>query len=176
MSSIGITGLIVETHNWGRSVSFWRDLGYALVEPEQLRHPAGGPFSFLVERPEGQKLEVVPMLAIEDATTFTPPAAGAIQRGFEPQHWGVSEMGLLDPDRRPLSVQGPLPAGVARRPQATASRVSRIHQPPHCMRRPRATRPVSATRSRGSELSAPDGSTRSRSCERRSERRILPRG
>ena len=27
MSSNGIEGLIVETHNWGKSVAFWRDLG-----------------------------------------------------------------------------------------------------------------------------------------------------
>ena len=37
------------------------------------------------------------------------PSYHGNQRGFEPQHWGVSEMRLLDPDRRPISVQGPLP-------------------------------------------------------------------
>ena len=112
MSSKGIEGLIVETHNWGKSVAFWRDLGYDLEESLVLRHPAGGPFIYLIERPETQSLEVLPIVAIEDSETFTPPAAGTIQRGFEPQHWGVSEMLPLDPDRRPISVQSPLPDGV----------------------------------------------------------------
>ncbi len=112
MSSNGIEGLIVETHNWGKSVAFWRDLGYDLEHSLVLRHPAGGPFIYLIERPETQNLEVVPIVAVEDSTTFTPPAAGTVQRGFEPQHWGVSEMHLLDPDGRPISIQGPLPPGV----------------------------------------------------------------
>ncbi len=112
MSSNGIEGLIVETHNWGKSVAFWRDLGYDLERSLLLRHPAGGPFIYLVERPATQNLEVLPVVAVDDSTTFTPPAAGEVQRGFEPRHWGMSEMLLLDPDRRPISVQGPLPHGV----------------------------------------------------------------
>ncbi len=112
MSSNGIEGLIVETHNWGKSVAFWRELGYDLVHSLLLRHPAGGPFIYRVERPETQNLEVVPIVAAEDTTTFTAPAAGTVQRGFEPQRWGVSEMLLLDPDRRAISVQGLLPHGV----------------------------------------------------------------
>ena len=43
MSSNGIKGLIVETHKWGKSVAFWRDLGYDLERSLLLRHPAGGP-------------------------------------------------------------------------------------------------------------------------------------
>ena len=112
MGSNGIEGFIVETHNWGKSVKFWSALGYDLKHSLVLRHPAGGPFVYLIERPETQNLEVIPIVAIEDSATFTPPAAGTVQRGFEPQHWGVSEMRLLDPDRRPISVQGPLPEGV----------------------------------------------------------------
>ena len=112
MGSNGIEVLIVETHNWGKSVKFWSALGYDLKHSLVLRHPAGGPFVYLIERPETQNLEVIPIVAIEDSATFTPHAAGTVQRGFEPQHWGVSEMRLLDPDRRPISVQGPLPEGV----------------------------------------------------------------
>ncbi len=112
MSSNGIERLIVETHNSGKSVAFWRDLGYDLEHSLVLRHPAGGPFIYLIEQPETQNLEVKPIVAIEDSTTFTPPAAGTVQRGFEPQHWGVSEMLLLDPDGRTISIQGPLPPGV----------------------------------------------------------------
>lgn len=97
MSSNGIEGLIVETHNWGKSVAFWPGLGYDLEDSLVLRHPVGGPFIYLVEQPETQNLEVVPIVAVEDSTTFTPPAAGTVQRGFEPQHWGVSDMCYLTP-------------------------------------------------------------------------------
>ncbi len=112
MSSNGIAGLIVETHNWGKSVAFWRDLGYTMEDSLVLRHPAGGPFVYLNEQPDSHNLEVIPIVAIEDSATFTPPTAGTVQREFEPQHWRVSEMLLLDPDGRPISVQGPLPPGV----------------------------------------------------------------
>ena len=102
----------METHNWGKSVEFWRDLGYVLEHSLMLRHPARGPFIYLVEQPQTQNLEVLPIVVVEDSETFTPLAAGTVQRGFGPQHWGVSEMLLRDPDRRPISVQGPLPHGV----------------------------------------------------------------
>ena len=112
MSSNGIDGLIVDTHNWGKSVAFWRELGYDLEDSLVLRHPAGGPFIYLIEQPQTQSLEIRPIVAVDDATTFTVPAAGTVQRGFEPQHWGVSEMLLFGPDRMPLSIQAPLPPSV----------------------------------------------------------------
>ena len=30
MTTNGIQGLLIETHNWGRSVAFWKALGYEL--------------------------------------------------------------------------------------------------------------------------------------------------
>ena len=112
MNSKGIEGLIVDTHNWGKSVAFWNDLGYDLEDSLVLRHRTGGPFIYLIEQAETENLEIRPIVGIEDASTFTPPAAGTVQREFEPQHWEVSEMLLLDPDGREISVQGPLPDGV----------------------------------------------------------------
>ena len=98
MSSNGIEGLIVETHNWGKSVAFWRDLGYDLKNSLVLRHPAGGPFIYLVEQPETQNLEVLPVVAIEDSTTFTPPAAASAQHnGF-----------LMDGTRRRNEARSPV--------------------------------------------------------------------
>ena len=38
MSSRGIEGLIPETHNWGKSVAFWRDLGPL---PDDVEAPEG---------------------------------------------------------------------------------------------------------------------------------------
>ncbi len=119
MSSNGIEGLFIETHNWGKTVAFWKSLGYD-VEFEtdhhsgMMRHPHGGPYLFIAERPPGQVLTVQPVIAVDDAVRFTPPSAGTVVRPFEAQHWQVLEMLLDDPDGRRLSVQAPLPAAKTR--------------------------------------------------------------
>jgi hypothetical protein len=114
-SSDGIQGLLIETHNWGKTVAFWQALGYELEfetdhHSGQLRHPAGGPYLFVAERPAGTPLQVQVGLAVRDASKFTPPAAGTVVRPFEAQHWNMLEMLLADPDGRALSVHAPLPA------------------------------------------------------------------
>ena len=65
MSSNGIAGLIVETHNWGKSVAFWRDLGYTLEDSLVLRHPAGGPFVYVDEQPDSQTSKSYPSLPLK---------------------------------------------------------------------------------------------------------------
>jgi len=112
----GIQGILIETHNWGKTVSFWKALGYELEfetdhHSGQLRHPRGGPFIFVVERPVGTPLQLQPMFAVHDAATFSPPDSGVVLRSFEAQHWNVLEMLLADPDGRCFSVQAPLPPG-----------------------------------------------------------------
>ena len=113
MNSNGITGLVVETHNWGKSVAFWQQLGFELEESLVLRHPAGGPMVYLLEIPETESVAIRPVVDIDDAAEFVPPAAGSVNRAFEPQHWKVLEMLLGDPDGRGVSVQAPLPPGIA---------------------------------------------------------------
>jgi hypothetical protein len=113
MTTAGITGLLIETHNWGKTVAFWKALGFELEfetdhHSGQLRHPGGGPFLFIAERPEGSPLLLQPVLSVADATRFTPPASGVVVRPFEAQHWNVLELLLADPDGRQLSVQAPL--------------------------------------------------------------------
>jgi hypothetical protein len=56
MKTKGIDGILIETHNWGSTVAFWRDLGYELKfetdhNSGRLRHPRGGPYIFVAERP-----------------------------------------------------------------------------------------------------------------------------
>lgn len=114
MQTSGIEGILIETHNWGKTVAFWQALGYELEfetdhHSGQLRHPRGGPYLFVAERPEGHALQVIPAVAVSDAATFTPPAAGTVVRPFEPQHWQALEMRLADPDGRPIGVHAPLP-------------------------------------------------------------------
>jgi hypothetical protein len=117
----GIEGLYIETHNWGKTVAFWQAMGYVLeFETDhgsgQLTHPAGGPYVFVAERPAAKSLETHPIVRAEDASTFTPPAGAAIDKPFTPEHWGVVEMYVVDPDGRHVSVQAPIPEGVATPP------------------------------------------------------------
>jgi hypothetical protein len=115
MTTEGIQGLLIETHNWGKTVAFWKALGYQLEfetghHSGQLRHPSGGPFLFVAERPEGAALRLQPMIAIHDAATFSVPSSGTVVHPFEAQHWNVLELLLADPDGRHLSVHAPLPS------------------------------------------------------------------
>ncbi|MDB4986636.1 MAG: hypothetical protein JWN04_1814 [Myxococcaceae bacterium] len=116
MTTDGVEGLLIETHNWGRAVAFWKALGYSLEfetdhHSGRMRHSAGGPYLFVVERPAGTPLKLQPVLAVRDAANFSPPGSGCVIRAFEAQHWNALEMLLADPDGRPLSVQAPLLAG-----------------------------------------------------------------
>jgi hypothetical protein len=113
VGSSGIEGLMLETHNWGKSVAFWQGLGFELEfetdhNSGQLRHPNGGPWLFIAEIPEGQPVEMQPVLQVDDAEHFEPPSAGTVERDFEEQHWQVLEMVVRDPDGRRFSVQAPL--------------------------------------------------------------------
>ena len=78
----GIEGLLIETHNWGKSVAFWQGLGYVLEfetdhNSGQLRHPTGGPYLFIAEVPESASVSWQPMLGLDDAARFTPPSRSA---------------------------------------------------------------------------------------------------
>lgn len=112
MATRGIEGLIIQTRNWGRTVAFWQGLGYQ-VEFEtgrnsgRLEHPAGGPYLFVVERPDGPDPEIQPLVGTDNADGFEPPRAGTVEHPFTVRHWGAAEMLLRDPDGRPVSVQAP---------------------------------------------------------------------
>jgi hypothetical protein len=116
MKTDGIDGILIETHNWGKTVAFWKDLGYE-VEFEtdhhsgRLRHPRGGPYVFVAERPPTQPLQVVLGVAVADAAQFTPPSTGTVLRPFEKQHWPALQMLVADPDGRQLAVEAPLRNG-----------------------------------------------------------------
>ena len=117
MATEGIEGFLIETHNWGATVAFWKGLGYELrFETDhhsgQLEHPSGGPFLFLAERPESHVLEMHPIVRCPDSTSFEAPAGAPVDKPFTPEHWGVVEMLVRDPDGRRVSIQAPLPAGV----------------------------------------------------------------
>lgn len=67
MATEGIRGLYAETRNWGKSVAFWKGLGYEFeFETDHhsglLRHPSGGTWIFMAERPDGRVLETYPIV------------------------------------------------------------------------------------------------------------------
>ena len=78
MKTEGIEGWLIETHNWGKTVAFWKGLGYELEfetdhHSGQLRHPAGGTYLCIAERPASQVLQIVPAVAVKAAAQFAPP-------------------------------------------------------------------------------------------------------
>lgn len=114
MTTRGIEGILIETHNWGKTVAFWKALGYRLEfetdhHSGQLRHPSGGPYLFVAERAEGTPLKLQLALGVGDPKEFTPPSAGTVVHDFEVQHWGDLQMMLADPDGRELSVNAASP-------------------------------------------------------------------
>jgi hypothetical protein len=120
MATDGIEGLLIETHNWGKTVAFWQGLGYRLEfetdhHSGQLRHPSGGPYIFVAERPPTQALQIQLAVGVRDASTFEPPAAAVVVRPFERAHWPALEMTLADPDGRHLGVHAPLPGSEEQR-------------------------------------------------------------
>jgi hypothetical protein len=121
MTTHGIDGVLIETHNWGKSVAFWQGLGYVLEfetdhHSGQLRHPDGGPYLFIAERPPSQPLQVVLGLRVDTAAAFKPPATGTIKRRFTKQHWGSLQMLLADPDGRVLGIEAPATRRPRRKP------------------------------------------------------------
>jgi hypothetical protein len=118
MSTQGIAGFYIETRNYGATAAFWRSLGFAnAFETDhgsgQWEHPTGGAYVFIAERADpAHVLLTYPVLAVEDSTRFAPVRAPKYVRPFEPQHWGVVEALVADPDERLVSLQAPVPDGV----------------------------------------------------------------
>ncbi len=116
MATEGFMGFYVETRNYGATAAFWTSLGFENVfETDhgsgQWQHPAGGPYVFINEQLD-RPLTTYPILAVADATTFAPSRPPDFVQPFTPQHWGVVEAIVHDPDGRAVSFQAPLPAGV----------------------------------------------------------------
>jgi hypothetical protein len=92
MTTTGIEGVYIETHNWGKTVAFWKALGFELTfetdhHSGQLEHPTGGPFLFVAERPADHEVQTQLIVAVDDVNTFTPDAPVVISKPFEPTHW-----------------------------------------------------------------------------------------
>jgi hypothetical protein len=116
MATNGFQGFYVETRSYEATSVFWSALGFEEVFATdhgsgQWVHPSGGPYVFIAEQHE-RELTTHPILAVADPATF-PTDGLQVARPFEPQHWGVTEAMLRDPDGRDVSLQATLPDGVA---------------------------------------------------------------
>ena len=111
MTTQGIEGLYVATHNWGKTVKFFQALGYQLdFETDhhsgQLRN-GDGPYVFVAEVPVDQPTGMQVVIAVDDAATFDVDPALDVVTHFEPTHWGTQEMTVRDPDGRIWNFQAP---------------------------------------------------------------------
>jgi len=111
----GFEGFYVETRNYGAAGAFWASLGFENVfETDhgsgQWQHPNGGPYVFINEQHDAP-LDMRPVLHVADSTAFAPDRTLDIATPFTPQHWGVVEAIIRDPDGRRIGLQAPLPPG-----------------------------------------------------------------
>jgi hypothetical protein len=116
MATEGIEGFYVGTRNYGATAAFWGSLGWKAVFETghgsgQFEHPNGGPWVFIDENVEGP--ETHPVLQVADAASFSPGRDLDYIQPFTPEHWGTTMAMVRDPDGRIVSLQAPVPDGVA---------------------------------------------------------------
>ncbi|HKY52445.1 MAG TPA: VOC family protein [Candidatus Limnocylindria bacterium] len=99
--------IYIETHNWGKSVAFWRALGFELDEDRGtsglLRPRAGGPYIYLAEIAGDRTPAVELYLSVTDETPPERPAE--VVTPFTATHWGTREMAVRDPDGRLVKLE-----------------------------------------------------------------------
>ena len=107
MPADSIHHIYIETHNWGKSVAFWRALGFQLDDDSgpsgMLRPTGGGPYIYLAEVPADRKPAVELYLSTTDETAPARPAE--VVAPFAATHWGTREMAVRDPDGRLVKLE-----------------------------------------------------------------------
>ncbi len=123
MTTEGFQGQYFETRSYDATAAFWQALGFENVfETDhgsgQWRHPSGGPYVFVNEQHDTE-LETHPILRVADASAIDLAGTFDVARPFTPEHWGVVEALVRDPDGRVVSLQAPLPPEVGEAEAAT---------------------------------------------------------
>ena len=108
MPADSIHHIYIETHNWGKSVAFWRELGFELDEDPAkssalLRPRGGGPYIYLAEVPAERDVKVELYLSTNDESAPGRPVD--VVSPFAPTHWGTREMAVRDPDGRVVKLE-----------------------------------------------------------------------
>ena len=108
MAVTGIHHLVVTTHDYAGTISFWRDLGFT-VDFEtghgsaKLDPPSPGPYVFVDTTDAGEPPGVSVYLDVADRE--------AIGGEWEATHWGTFTQARPDPDGRTVWLQEVGPEG-----------------------------------------------------------------
>jgi uncharacterized glyoxalase superfamily protein PhnB len=111
MTTQGIEGVFLTTHNWGTAARFFQSLGFTL--DFETDHHSGqfrsedGPYVFVAEVPESEPTGVQLVLRVADADEYRPDPGLEVVTPFADTHWGTREMTVRDPDGRTWSIQAP---------------------------------------------------------------------
>ena len=111
MTTQGIEAVFLTTHNWSKAAKFFQALGYTLEfetdhNSGQLRN-GDGPYVFIAEVPETEKMDTRIVMRVADAALFKADPIVDVVTPFEATHWGTQEMTVRDPDGRLWSLQAP---------------------------------------------------------------------
>jgi hypothetical protein len=111
MTTEGIEGVFLETHNWGKAAKFFQALGFELEfstdHNSGLLRNGSGPYVFIAGIPEGRVPGVQIVLKVADAGAVSIDGAVDVVTPFEDTHYGTREMTVRDPDGRIWSLQAP---------------------------------------------------------------------
>lgn len=111
MATEGIEGICVETHNWGRTAKFFRELGFD-VEFE-TDHGSGmlrcgdGPYVFVESCRPTKRCSYRSWCGSATPEICRPGPPAEVVKPFEETHWGTQEKHVRDPDGRIWSLQAP---------------------------------------------------------------------
>jgi hypothetical protein len=111
MTMQGVAHLYIETHDWDKSVAFWKQLGFQL-EFETDHHSgslvaANGTRIFLAEQSPEDPLAIDIYFGATDAEGCQPDPPVEVVRGFTATHWGTQVMTVRDPDGRSFRIEAP---------------------------------------------------------------------
>jgi hypothetical protein len=111
MTTQGIEGVYLSTHNWGKAAAFFQRIGYTLEF--ETDHGSGqfrsetGPYLFVAEVPASEPVAMEAVLRVPDAAALDLDPAVEVVSPFEPTHWGTQRLVVRDPDGRNWNLEAP---------------------------------------------------------------------
>ncbi|MEV8516022.1 VOC family protein [Dactylosporangium sp. NPDC051484] len=111
MTTDGIEGVYLETHNWGKTAKFLQALGFNVEFTSDhgsgLLRNGSGPYVILNEIPEDEQPQTQVVLKVPDAEKFPADTTLDVVTPFEETHYGTRRMIVRDPDGRIWSLEAP---------------------------------------------------------------------
>lgn len=109
MTVQGFELIYLETHNWGKSVAFWEQLGFKLEF--ETGHNSGilvapnGSSIYLAEKSLEDPVGIDLYLGVTDPQACSPGSPVEVVQQFTETHWGSQVMTVRDPDGRMIRLQ-----------------------------------------------------------------------